>query len=86
MNATQRIVFMPYVWRLRGKNKALEPGSPIMCQSEGEALRWIEKIENKSLSVAGGQVVRMLVDEAAGEYGEPEFLASAGTVPSIQED
>ncbi|MCP1197006.1 hypothetical protein NKW84_14215 [Acetobacter senegalensis] len=85
MGATQRIVFMPYVWRLKGKKRVLEPGIPVICRTETEALRWVEKIDNKSLSAAGGQAVKMLVDEEAGDYGEPELLASAGTVPPIQE-
>lgn len=85
MGASQRIVFMPYVWRVRGKKRVLEPGIPVICRTEAEALRWIEKIENKSLSAAGGQAVKMLVDEEVEDYGEPEFLAYAGTVPSVQE-
>ncbi len=31
-------------------------------------------------SVVGAQVVRVLADEEAGDYGEPEYLAAFGTV------
>lgn len=83
MAMTERIVFMPYVWRLRGKKKVLEPGTPVLCRSESDALRWVEKLETGALTAAGGQAVKMLVDEMAGDYGEPTLLASAGTVPAL---
>ncbi|MGV4878542.1 hypothetical protein [Acetobacter indonesiensis] len=82
MGAVSRIVFLPYVWRMRGKKKVLEPGVAVECRTEADALRWIEKIESGLLSVAGGQAVKMTVDEDAGDYSEPEYLASAGTVPA----
>ncbi|WP_061491009.1 hypothetical protein [Acetobacter malorum] len=60
MAMTERIVFMPYVWRLRGKKKVLEPGMPVLCRSESDALRWVEKLENGALTAAGGQADRRL--------------------------
>ncbi|KAA8387065.1 hypothetical protein FOH24_07155 [Acetobacter tropicalis] len=85
MGMVTRIVFLPYVWRLKGKKKVLEPGSPILCRSENDALRWVEKVRAGSLSVAGGRSVKMEVDEEAGDYGEPEILGFAGNVPEISE-
>ena len=32
-------------------------------------------------AVAGAHVVRVVADEDAGDFGEPEYLASLGTVP-----
>lgn len=86
MAMTERIVFMPYVWRQRGKKKVLEPGAPVLCRSESDAQRWVEKLENGSLTAAGGQAVKMMVDEVAGDYGEPILLASAGAVPALTDD
>ena len=31
--------------------------------------------------VVGAHIVRVLADEEAGDYGEPEFLAAYSTVP-----
>ncbi|MFT8591264.1 MAG: hypothetical protein ABF746_08600 [Acetobacter orientalis] len=86
MVAVSRIVFVPYVLRQRGKKKVLEAGTPIQCRTEADALRWIDKVQTGTLSAVGGQAVKMTVDEDAGEYGEPEYLASAGNVPETLGD
>lgn len=82
MSATERIVFVPFVWRQRGKVKVLEPGAPVACRTQEDALRWVDKIRIGRLTAAGGQAVKMTVDEDAGEYGEPVFLDSTGDVPA----
>jgi hypothetical protein len=46
------------------------------------ALRRAEKAM-ASASVVGAHVVRIMADEEAGDYGDPEYLASLGTVPQV---
>lgn len=86
MSAVQRIVFVPYVWQQRGRKKVLETGSPTQCKNEADGLRRIEKVKAGAMSIAGARVVKMFVDENAGDYGEPEFIAEAGSVPPLSED
>lgn len=81
MSSTVRIIFQPYVVRMIGKRKQLSPGSPIACRDEQEALRRLDKVKAGLSGAAGAQVVRMLVDEDAGDYGDPEILGSVGEVP-----
>ncbi len=77
MAAREQIIFQPYV---AGKRGGLMPGKGIACRNREEALRRAEK------ALAGGQVVgahvvRVLADEEAGDYGEPEYLNALGAVP-----
>ena len=80
MAANERILFQPYT---AGKRGALKPGQAVPCRTPEEGMRRAEK------AIAGGQVVgahvvRVLADEEAGDYGEPEFLAALGTVPDSE--
>lgn len=77
MAVSERILFQPYN---TGKRGALTPGPAVPCRTPEEGMRRAEK------AVAGGQVVgahvvRVVADEEAGDYGEPEYLAAYGTVP-----
>lgn len=77
MAAREQIIFQPYV---AGKRGGLTPGKGVACRNREEALRRAEK------ALAGGQVVgahvvRVLADEEAGDYGEPEYLNALGAVP-----
>ncbi len=78
MTAKIRILFQPYV---PGGGAGLVPGQVVQCRSADEAHRRAER------ALAGGRVVgvhiiRVLDDEAAGDYGEPEYLAALGRVPA----
>ena len=77
MAATERIVFQPY---LRGKRGALLAGTPVACRSHEEGVRRAEKAMQAG-SAVGAHVVRVINDEEAGDYGDPEFLAAYGAVP-----
>lgn len=77
MAATERIIFQPY---LRGKRGALTPGTPIACRNPEEGVRRAEKAMAAG-SAIGAHVVRVLNDEEAGVYGDPEYLAAMGAVP-----
>ncbi len=77
MPSTERIVFVPYT---RGKRGALKPGVPVACRDAAEGERRAEKAI-ASGSAIGGHVVKMVADEEAGDYGEPVYLATFGTVP-----
>lgn len=79
MPATERIVFQPYV---QGRRGAILPAPPIACRSEGEARRRADKAMAGGGKVIGVHIVRVVSDEDVGDYGEPEFLAAIGTVPS----
>jgi hypothetical protein len=80
MAAVERIVFQPY---LRGKRGALQPGTAIACRNAEEGLRRAEKAMAAG-SAVGAHVVRVMNDEEAGDYGDPEYLASLGVVPEAR--
>ena len=77
MAAKESIIFQPY---LRGKRGALLAGPPVACRTEQEGVRRAEKAMQAG-SAIGAHVVRVLNDEEAGDYGDPEFLAAFGAVP-----
>ncbi len=77
MAASERILYQPYTLGKRGN---LTPGKPVPCRNPDEAIRRAEKALAAGL-VAGAHVVRVLADEEAGDYGEPEYVAAFGTVP-----
>jgi hypothetical protein len=77
MAAVERIVFQPY---FRGKRGALQPGTAVACRNAAEGVRRAEKAMQAG-SAIGAHVVRVMNDEEAGVYGDPEFLASLGVVP-----
>jgi hypothetical protein len=77
MAASERILFQPYI---AGKRGTPRPGQAVPCRTPEEGMHRAEK------AIAGGQVVgahvvRVVADEEAGDYGEPEYLAAFGTVP-----
>jgi hypothetical protein len=53
----------------------------VACRSPEEAIRRAERAIASSGLVAGAHVVRVLADGAAGDFGEPDYLAAFGTVP-----
>jgi hypothetical protein len=77
MSATERIIFQPYV---RGRGNSLLPGQAVLCRNPDEARRRAEK-GLAGGRIAGAHIVRVLEDAAAGDYGEPEYLAEFGRVP-----
>jgi hypothetical protein len=77
MAMAERVIFQPYT---RGKRGGLKPGQAVPCRNTAEAQRRAEKAMAAG-SIVGGHVVRIMADEAAGDYGEPEFLRSYGEVP-----
>ncbi|WP_264997128.1 hypothetical protein [Komagataeibacter xylinus] len=56
-----------------------------MCRSVEEGRRRADKVAVGGTSIDGAVLVRMFVDEEAGDYGEPEILVSVGDVPDIEE-
>ncbi|MFT9165422.1 MAG: hypothetical protein ABF504_10120 [Komagataeibacter saccharivorans] len=86
MAATERIIFQPYIWGKPNRGSAqLELGVPIVCRSVEEGRRRTDKVAAGGTSMAGALLVRMEVDEDAGDYGEPEILDSVGDVPEMEE-
>ncbi len=77
MAPSERILYQPYTVGKRGN---LIPGKPVSCRNADEAVRRAERAIAGGL-VVGAHVVRVLADEEAGDYGDPEFLAAYGTVP-----
>lgn len=55
------------------------PGPQVACRNPREAIRRAERAI--AALVGGAQVVRALADEAAGDFGKPDYLAAFGTVP-----
>ena len=79
MAMKERIIFQPY---MPGRGAGVVPGQAIQCRNPDDAQRRAEK------AMAGGRVVgvhiiRVLEDEASGDYGEPEYLATLGSVPAV---
>lgn len=79
MAATERIIFQPYV---TGRGNSLAPGQGVLCRTSEEARRRAEKAMAGG-RIVGAHIVRVLDDAAAGEYGEPEYLAQFGRVPEV---
>jgi len=77
MALAQHIIFQPYT---DGRRGALKPGVPIACRSPEDAQRRAEKAMASGM-IVGGHVVRIMADEEAGDYGDPEFLGVYGKVP-----
>jgi hypothetical protein len=77
MAATARIIFQPYS---RGKRGALVAGVPVACRTKEEGVRRAEKAIAAG-SAIGAHVVRVVNDEEAGDYGDPDYLATLGVVP-----
>ncbi len=77
MAASERFIFQPYV---EGKRGALKAGTPIACRNAEDGQRRAEKAMAGG-TIVGAQVVRVMADEEAGDYGEPEFLGIYGRVP-----
>ena len=71
-----RIIYQPY-------GKGMKPGTPVVCRDPAEGERRAEKALAGG-SILGAHVVRLVVDEDAGDYGEPEYLFSLGAVPVSQ--
>ena len=78
MAATERIVFQPYV---QGRRGAVAPGTAVACRNIGEARRRADKAMAAGGKTIGVHIVRVVADEDAGDYGEPDYLFSAGAVP-----
>ncbi len=76
MAATTRIIYQPY-----GRN--LRPGQAVVCRDGEEGRRRAEKALAAG-SIEGAHVVRITVDEDAGDYSDPEFLLTLGQVPSAE--
>jgi len=79
MAARTVIVLQTYKTGAKG---ALIPAEAIACRNEDEARRRAEKIMVTGRFV-GANIVRQIVDEAAGDYGEPEYVARFGRVPEM---
>ena len=77
MAIAERIIFQPYTQAKRG---GLKPGQAVACRTPADAERRAEKAMASGM-IAGGHVVRIMADEEAGDYGEPEFLNVYGKVP-----
>jgi hypothetical protein len=77
MAATTRIIYQPY-------GKGLRPGTPVVCRDAAEGERRAEKAMAGG-SILGAHVVRVSVDEEAGDYAEPEYLFRVGNVPNEEE-
>ena len=77
MAATERIIFQPYV---TGRGNGLLPGQAVLCRNPDEARRRAEKAMAGG-RIAGAHILRVMDDMAAGDYGEPEYLAQFGRVP-----
>ena len=77
MALSGRIVYQPYI---KGKQGNLVPGPQVACRNPEEAIRRAERAIAAG-SATRAHVVRVLADEAAGDFGEPDCLAAFGTVP-----
>lgn len=77
MPATAQIIYQPYVAGPRG---ALKAGTPMACRTPEEGIRRAERALAGG-SILGARVVRVFHDDAADEFGPPEYLGEFGQVP-----
>jgi hypothetical protein len=77
MAAREHIIFQPYT---RGKRGAITAAPAVACRNTGEAQVRADKAMAGGRCI-GGHIVRVINDEAAGDYGEPEVLGMVGIVP-----
>ena len=77
MAASERIIFQPYT---SGRGNSLRPGEAVLCRTVDNARQRAEKAMAGG-RIVGAHVIRVLEDAAAGDYGEPEYLAAFGRVP-----
>lgn len=80
MAATERIVFQPYV---QGKRGTVAAAPAIACRTLGEAQRRADKAMAGGGKVIGVHIVRVMADEEAGDYGDPDFVVTMGMVPTV---
>ncbi len=77
MAVKERIIFQPYI---PGRGAGVVPGQAVLCRNPDDAQRRAEKAMGGG-RVVGAHIIRVLDDEASGDYGEPEYLAAFGRVP-----
>lgn len=77
MPATAQIIYQPYLAGARG---ALKAGIPVVCRTPEEGMRRAERALAGG-SILGARVVRVFHDDAADEFGAPEYLGEYGRVP-----
>lgn len=71
-----------YNWKKSGSKSPLKLQAVEMveAQSEADAIRRAERIHEKK-NHAGVDAYKIVVDEEAGDYGEPVFFVRLGEVP-----
>ena len=77
MPATAQIIYQPYMTGARG---TLKPGMPVACRTAEEGIRRAENALAGG-SIVGARIVRVLHDNDADEFGDPEYLTELGRVP-----
>lgn len=77
MPVTAQIIYQPYIAGPRG---ALKPGVAVVCRTTEEGVRRAERALAGG-SILGARVVRVHHDDAADEFGAPEYLGEFGRVP-----
>jgi hypothetical protein len=80
MAAKTHIIVQPYV---SGKKGALSPAPAIKVNTADAGRARAQRIMEIG-RVLGVDVVQTEVDEEAGDYSEPVFLARLGEVPQIE--
>ena len=79
MAAKESIILQPY---LRGRGAAVIRGAAVACRSAEEASRRADKAMAGG-KIVGVHVIRVVNDEAAGDYGDPEYILSLGSVWAV---
>jgi hypothetical protein len=79
----ERTVFVMQTYR-RDDKGTLRPADTVLCRDESDACRRAERALATG-RVLGANIVRQVIDETAGDYGEPEFLARFGVVPDLED-
>lgn len=77
MSTTSQVIYQPCIAGARG---SLRTGVAVACRTPEEGICRTERASAYGF-ILGAEVVRMIHDTAADEFGDPELLGRFGRVP-----
>ena len=86
MSNTSKFICQLYEWKKQGNatHPVLTKTQMFECRDARDAETRANKIHDGK-QYAGVDAFKVLIDEDMGDYGEPEFIARLGDVPTLDE-